>query len=325
MDDFLARRHDAYTTRPDEIAAVVGKVTRQPIAGYEKLVRGYDNEVYVVTLHDGSRFVVRIRRHGELPMEDEAWAIEQARAAGAPVPVVYLCEHFLIDGAERPVMVQAFVPGHPLGELAPTLTPDEVRACVVQAARALANVHSVRVEGWYMRRHGVWDFVDGAAIAASNLEDRRSERVAALAAGITVREWDRLITALDTLQQCFPPEVPVLLHGDYTPDHLLFDDALRLAGIIDWGQSQGGTPMVDLLGLRNAGLGVPVDMEWLRAGYGAAPIWDTFAERILAHEIGFTIGSLNHHYVIGDVVAVMRYADRLHRLAAEVQRLGLSG
>ena len=46
MDDFLARRHDAYTTGPDEIAAIVGRVTRQPIAAYEKRVRGYDNEVY---------------------------------------------------------------------------------------------------------------------------------------------------------------------------------------------------------------------------------------------------------------------------------------
>ena len=215
------------------------------------------------------------------------------------------------------------VPGHPLGELAPTLTPDQVRACIVQAARALARVHSVRVDGWYMRRHGVWDFVDGAAIATSNLEDRQSERGAALAAGITVGEWDRLITALDTLQQCLPPEVPVLLHGDYTPDHLLFDDALRLSGVIDWGQSQGGTPLVDLLGLRDADLGVPVDVAWLRAGYGPAPIWDTFAERMLAHAIGFTIGSLNHHSTIGDVAAVVGYADRLHRLMADVERLGL--
>ena len=200
MDEFLARRHAAYTTRPDEIAAVVGKITRQPIAGYEQRVRGYDNEVYVVILQDRSRLVVRIRRHGTLPLEDEAWAMEQARAAGAPVPAVYLCDHVPIDGAERPVMVQAFVAGHSLGELAPTLTADETQACIVQAAHALANVHSVRVAGWYMRRHGVWDFEDWAAIAASNLEDRRSERGAALAAGITAGEWERLISALDALQ-----------------------------------------------------------------------------------------------------------------------------
>ncbi len=81
--------------------------------------------------------------------------------------------------------------------------------------------------------------------------------------------------------------------------------------------------MVDLLGLRDADLGVPVDVAWLRAGYGPAPIWDTFAERMLAHEIGYTIGSLNHHDAIGDVVAVVEYADRLHRLAAEAERLGL--
>ena len=115
----------------------------------------------------------------------------------------------------------------------------------------------------------------------------------------------------------------MLLHGDYTPDHLLFDAALRFSGVIDWGQAQGGTPMVDLLGLRTAALGVPVEETWLREGYGPAPIWDTFAERRLAHAIADSIGSLNYHNEIGDVVAVARYADRLHQLAAEVERLDL--
>ena len=55
-------------------------------------MRGYDNEVYRVITADGGGLIVRIRRRSEVPMADEAWAIAQGRAAGAPVPDVLLSE-----------------------------------------------------------------------------------------------------------------------------------------------------------------------------------------------------------------------------------------
>ena len=70
----------------------------------------------------------------------------------------------------------------------------------------------------------------------------------------------------------------MLLHGDFTPQHLLFDDALTLSGIIDFGDFQGGTPMVDLNELLNHtarwGLDRQACVAWLREGYGPAPIWE---------------------------------------------------
>ena len=318
MTDFVQQRHAAFTTPPHELAAIVGRVSQSQAVGLDKVARGYDSEVYRIALQDGDQLVVRIRRYGQVRMEDEAWAIEQARGAGAPVPDVLLCERRAIDGAERDVMVQRAVPGRALADLRESLDEDQLHTCLVQAASALAKIHSVPVGGFYMRGRGVWDFATWEDVAASNLHDRAAERAAVRGAGFTDAELDALLGTLDRLQRQFPWPNPVLLHGDYTPEHLFFDDTPTLTGIIDFGQAQGGSPMIDLGELLKStdGWGVPgaVRLQWLREGYGTAPIWEHFAERRLMHAIGFTIGSLNYYLVIGDTTSVAAYARRLREL-----------
>ena len=198
---------------------------------------------------------------------------------GAPVPDVLLYDRGWIDGAEREVMVQCAILGRTLEEQRGSLGEDQLRSCLVQAAAALAKIHSVRVDGFYMRRHGVWDFANWEGVAAANLRDRTAERAPVRTAGFTDAELDVLLGTLDQLQRQFPWPNPVLLHGDYTPEHLFFDDTAMLAGIIDFGQAQGGSPMIDLDELLKGtdGWGVPEDvrLKWLREGYGTAPIGST--------------------------------------------------
>ena len=119
MTDSLEQLHAAYTTRPEEIAAVVDRITTNPITSQAKIIGGIDNEVHAVTTINGARLIVHVRRHGELPFNDIAWAIGQVRAAGAPVPDVLLCDRAWIDGAEREVMVQGALSGRPLTDLMP--------------------------------------------------------------------------------------------------------------------------------------------------------------------------------------------------------------
>jgi aminoglycoside phosphotransferase (APT) family kinase protein len=318
MTDFVHQLHAAYHTPPDVLAAIVGRVTQRQVVGLEKVVRGYESEVYQVTIQDGERLVIRIRRYGPLRMEDEAWAIAQARAAGAPVPDVLLCECHWIDGAERDVMVQRAVPGHPLAAQHGSLGEDQLRSCFVQAGAALATIHRVPVEGFYMRRQGVWDFASWEDVATANLRDRTAERATVRTAGVTDAELDTLLGVLDRLQRALPWPNPVLIHGDYTPAHLFFDTSPTLTGIIDFGQAQGGAPIIDLHDLlaSTEAWGVPEDrrLAWIRDGYGTAPIWEHFAERRLMHAIGFTLGSLSYHCGIGDRVSVVAYAHRLRAL-----------
>lgn len=326
MDDFLQQRHSVYTTSFAEVEALVASVTSRPVVAREKIVRGYDNEVYSVTTSDGAAFIIRIRRYGDLAAHDEAWAIETARAAGAPVPEVLLCDRRFIDGAEREVMIQRLVPGRPFADRINFLDQRQLRRCYTQVAEALARIHSVAVEGFYLRHNGVWDFPTWASIAASNVAARATEGAALVRVGFTDAEFDTLVAALDTLQQRLPWPDPVLLHGDYTPNHWLFDDALQLTGIIDFGQFQGGSPVVDLADLLH-GDGIVSEhncLLWVREGYGPARVWDDFPLRRLAQEIGFCIGSLSYHESIGDAATVAAFVPRIQGLLDAVRAYGIA-
>lgn len=72
---------------------------------------------------------MHIRRYGELPFADIAWALEQARAVGASVPEVLWLGQSFVDGAEREVMIQRGIPGRSLQDLLGTLSDNDVRWC----------------------------------------------------------------------------------------------------------------------------------------------------------------------------------------------------
>lgn len=322
MDNSLEQLHAAYTTRPEEIAAVVARTTTNPITSQAKIVGGFDNEVHAVTTTNGAKLVVHVRCHGELPFDDIVWAIGQARAAGAPVPDVLLCDRAWIDGAEREVMVQRALPGRSLKELIPTLDDDQLRACCLQWAAMLTTLHSVPVDGFGMRRNGVWDFPDWEYMT-SRLRPGSTERMTLLRSGLLEDEVTRMSVALDRLRRRFPCPQPVLLHGDFTPGHLLFDDALMLIGILDFGQFQGGSPIVDfdlilpdLLETGESAWYKWLRTEYLQDGYGPTSIWDGFAEHRLLYAINEYVTYVSYHTLIGDTTTVARLVPRVRALLA---------
>jgi hypothetical protein len=75
--DILKQRHDAYQTSEQIIFDLVKRATGQQALAREKIVRGYDSEVYLVHTSNNSDVVVRIRHHGGAPFAEEAWAIAQ--------------------------------------------------------------------------------------------------------------------------------------------------------------------------------------------------------------------------------------------------------
>lgn len=320
MSASLEQLHAAYTTQPQEIAAVVARITTSPIEQLSKIVGGIDNEVHAVTTMDGQALVVHVRRHGELPFDDIAWAIGKAQTVGAPVPDVLLCERAWIDGAEREVMVQSALAGRPLQELLPTLDDDDLHACCLQWAAMLATLHSIPVDGFGMRRNGVWDSPDWEYMT-SRLKPGRPERTTLLNAGLNEDEVTRIATALDRLQRRFACSQPVLLHGDFTPGHLLYDDTLSLCGILDFGQFQGGSPIVDfdlilpdLLENGESEWYRRLRIEYLHDGYGPASIWEDFAEHRLLYAINECVTYFTYHTSIGDTATVERLVARARAL-----------
>jgi aminoglycoside phosphotransferase (APT) family kinase protein len=293
--DIVKQRHAAYQTSEQIIFDLVKRATGQQALAREKIVRGYDSEVYLVHTGNNSDVVVRIRHHGGAPFADEAWAITQCREVGVPAPEVLLVETITIDQQGRDVMVQRRVPGRALSEIERDLTIEQRAAVWRQAGVALGAIHSIAVGGFYKRHSdGSWDFPNWESASKLSNVDRASEKLLLMQAGFSSADVDLMLHILSIDCEQFPIEQPVLCHGDFLPGHLFVDDDLNLCGVIDFGEFQGGGPIGDFA---NLSMSCPdVDLAWLQSNYPNQALFDdAFSMRLLVAKVGLQKGYLAHY------------------------------
>lgn len=309
--DFIHQRHAAYQTPPSLIFDLIQKATGDEPTNLEKLVHGYDNEVYAVGTRQGRDYMVRIQQHGDTGFAEEQWAIEHCRAVGVPAPEIVYVGALTIGDQRKQVMVQRRVPGRPLAEVYATLKPADLAHVFRQVGAMLSEMHSIPVGGFYKLNPGdVWDFPDWESIDQANRRDRTAERPQLLAAGLHEAEIDALFAI--TLDQPPPAErQPVLCHGDLGFDHIFVDTNLTLSGVIDFGQFQGGLPIVDFARLSLDCS--PAELVWVQEGYAnKAFLADNFDQRLRRERLNFLAGYLAHCVRIVDyeevavVVATIR-------------------
>lgn len=297
--DFIHQRHAAYHTPQPFISDLIQQVTGDDPISHEKLVRGYDNEVYAVQTRQGNDYIVRIQQHGGAGYAEEQWAIERCRMVGVPVPVICFVGAVALGDQSKPVMVQRRVPGRPLSEVYATVGQDERAHIFSQVGAVLSKIHTIRVGGFYKRHTtGLWDFPDWESIAADNLRARQTERPQLQQAGLTDGEIAALFVLIEGEM---PPKdrQPVLCHADLGLDHLFVDADLTLTGVIDFGEFQGGLPLVDFVSLSLHCS--TVELAWVQAGYTNKALFATdFAQRLSLGRLNFLIGYLAHCVRIGD-------------------------
>ena len=295
-NEFMLRRHSDHAVPERIVRELVRRAAggQAHIEAIERVVRGYDSEVYAVTCDGGRQLFAKFRRHGGASYAQQAWAIERARAAGAPAPEVLLLDT-VENGDERlEALVERAVPGRPLIDVLPRLDAATRRRVFAQAGVALRQIHSVRVGGFY-RRHadGSWDFPNWDAIMESHLRERTAEAPLIEQCGFSERDVAQMLAMLADGIRSYRCDDPVLSHGDFLPGHLFVDDDLRLTGVIDFGEFSGGAPIGDLLVLR---MDYPeIDLAWLGEGYGDdAVIAEAAGPRGLLHVVGIQMGYLAH-------------------------------
>lgn len=298
-NDFIHQRHAAYHTPQSLIFDLILQTTGDEPIDHEKLVRGYDNEVYAVQTHQGNDYIVRIQQQSGAGYAEEQWAIERCRAVGVPVPAICYVGALMVGDQRKPVMVQRRVLGRPLSEVYSALCQDDLAHIFRQVGAVLSKIHSIPVGGFYkLNPNGVWDFPDWESIKRANRRDRSTERPQLQQAGLTDTEINTLLALITKA----PPPLarqPVLCHGDLGLDHLFVDAALTITGVIDFGEFQGGLPMVDFVRLS---LDCSVqEMAWVQAGYGNRGIFtDDFDYQVRQSRISFLTGYLAHCVRIGD-------------------------
>ena len=113
---FLRDLHSRFGLSRSQVVEVAVRAAGRDVEGIERLARGYDNEVYRVRLAGELVVYVRIRRHSEGTLEQEAWAMGLARAGGVPVPDILAVDPACDAADGHPVMVVAAAPGQQLEE-----------------------------------------------------------------------------------------------------------------------------------------------------------------------------------------------------------------
>lgn len=295
---FLADLHSRFGLPRLQIVRLAERAAGRHVEAIERLIRGYDNEVYRATLADGLVVYVRIRRHGEGTLEQEAWAMELARTSGVPVPEVLDVDSASDVADGHPVMVVTAAPGQQLGEVLAAASDAERHQILTGLGAALARLHSITTSGvWRPDDTGRWP--DPDELRKGFVTERRDERDQLVAAGMTDAEVDRVMALLDVSPD--PPRAGfVLCHGDVSPEHVFVDSRRQVSGLIDWGMWHGGSPTGELAYVANT-YGWR-DLKPILQGYGYGPLMrDDELHRLLATTLAVQlIGHIAHHVAIGD-------------------------
>lgn len=186
---------------------------------------------------DGQRQKMIVRQHGPAELKrnphsaaDESRLLQLVHTAGLPAPQPY----YLDESGEifpTPYLVIEYIEGQ--SEFAPTNLPDYIR----QFATHLSRIHQL----------------DGAQPALSFLprqEQKYAEKLKARSAILDESLNERRVR--DTLEALWPlPQrnQPTLLHGDFWPGNLLWQQG-QLVAIIDWEDAAIGDPLTDLANSR---------------------------------------------------------------------------
>lgn len=317
---FVEWQHAQVSTPLSVLADLVRSAAATRIERVDRIVEGYENEVYRVRCTDGQDAVVRILRFGRFAGDStrsagEAWAIGQARAAGVPAPEILLLDTVRIDGSEFPVMVQRAVPGRPLADVVDDLSGRQRHDVLAEIGGLIARLKEVQVHVEH----------DWQTAMAATIADRRGEREQILAGGFTETQFDQMLDLLEGYARDFPCEHWVLCHGDLSARHIFVTgdgrtgESVRVSGVIDWGDRNSGTPVHDLAVLRVRS--PQLDLPPILAGYGA-PTDETYRRRLDLATLPIAMSSLWIGVDENDQTCIKRSRTMIHTLLASLDVRG---
>jgi Ser/Thr protein kinase RdoA (MazF antagonist) len=277
----------------------------------ERILEGYSNEVYRVRCADDQDVVVRILRFDDdvswSAAAGEAEAIDKARAAGVPAPEILLLDTVRIDGSEFPAMVQRTVAGRPLAEVIDRLSDRQRQGVLAEIGQLIARINAIPVDGQ----------LDWTTAMSAELTDRPAERDKMLAGGFSSSEADEMLKLLGAYVRDFGCDQWVLCHGDLSLKHIFVigdgadDAAVRVSGVIDFGDWKPGAPVHDLAVLR---VREPqLDLAPILAGYGA-PAEQGYRRRLDLHTLMIALGSLSFGVDENDQAGIARSAHQIRTL-----------
>ncbi len=313
MSHFMDEVHSRFGLGEEQVRQLLLEVSSELPRKLERIISGYDNEVYRAVYAASPDYYLRIRRRGEVSFRDEAWAMEQGRSRGVPVPAVISLGQTadVLGQADVEYMVLEGVSGQPLAELWAALGQKERETALFQAGIQLARIHSIKVSGFWRRQPaGDWDFDTWEGVMDSALHDRSGEKQWIQGDRFSEEQFSEMMQLLRLYRDRFGCSQPVLCHGDYLPEHIFVDASGHVTGIIDFGQFQGGPAELDVAYLR---------LEWPQleltsflAGFGSEQrLPDEFPMRLELQRLALAMGHLAYQRQEGDTEQTAFLEDQL--------------
>lgn len=263
--NYLNEKHARFAIDEKLIEDEVSKATGAEVKTKKRVIAGEDNEVYDVTTSKGN-FILRISRETEDTFTPEMWALNEARAKGAPTPQVLLIEDIKDKERDVRVAVETKLPGRALNEI--HISHSHARAIVSQAGEILAKIHSVVPKKFgYLGREGVGKYETWELFMLKVLTSKKVKGVLDAANKAKVPK-DQINEALRIIKEnsiIFQGITPHLIHGDFGPKHILVEGNM-ITGIIDFENARSGDIVWDFAWWSYFGKNRP-PIEWLMEGY----------------------------------------------------------
>jgi len=268
---YLEKKHSSFQTPEELIEAVVKKATGSEPTLINRIIAGEVNEVYGVTTQDNKDVIVRISRQAKNNFETEEKVIRLARMAGVPAPKVLLIEEASSGPQNLTFCVEGKIEGEPLLSLMGSMDKSAFKSIASEAGEILSKIHGIVVD-----KYGPQDgsrFFETWGDYIFNIEKRRlGITTAANLMGIESGLISESFKLLWENKEMFQINKAHLLHGDFSPKHILIADG-HVTGILDFEDAKGGDPVRDLARL-NFFYGDSFPIEWLKAGYQNKDIFD---------------------------------------------------
>ena len=299
------------------IATGIGKKA----IGYERLLEGEVNEVYIAHLDDAPDAILRISHNGR-GFEVETWAIQQTRLAGVPAPNVLAIGS--LEGSDKTIYysIQEMLPGRGFDTLlwVDGIPPDRVKKITQQAGEMLARIHSAAPAPGYGSMNSPERGQYPDALAWVQAQTSRRDYL------ISVFEQNELssdvlgavLDKIDGAAGLLDPN-PRLLHCDYGPKHLFVDEDDNICGVIDFGECGGGDTATDAA-CWDFWFHKSSPAKYVYEGYERGrPLGDNFKMRLEACRLYLHIDDLEYYTHIAPVPDIAkRIADELRSIISKV-------
>lgn len=245
-NSFVENLHKGFNTPVSLIREWIRKYTHQDIAEITKIVKWYANEVYSINTNKNNVIIIKINHYGNVWFNREVWAMEQAKLKWVPVAKVYFHWEDNLGNEQKNIIIQEKIKWYPLDEIIWSISKKKLEMILCEAWEILSKIHSIDVEWFYWKNlDWSWHHQDWVELMELTMQNRKKDTLFYKELGLTSKDIKMIFKSLELLKSNSELNYPVLCHGDYTPEHIIVDENLKISGIIDFWSFQWWAPIKD--------------------------------------------------------------------------------